>query len=54
MTRAIFACGGLPDLHLALRILAPRSYFLNIPRDIEEAAMVDGCSRLKAIFKTQR
>jgi multiple sugar transport system permease protein len=32
-------------------ILMLRSYFLNIPRDIEEAAMVDGCSRLKAIFK---
>jgi multiple sugar transport system permease protein len=33
-------------------ILMLRSYFMNIPRDIEEAAMVDGCSRLKAIFKT--
>jgi multiple sugar transport system permease protein len=33
-------------------ILMLRSYFLNIPRDIEEAAMVDGCSRLGAIFRT--
>ena len=33
-------------------ILMLRSYFMNIPRDIEEAAMVDGCSRLGAIFRT--
>ncbi|KRE07560.1 hypothetical protein ASE63_22970 [Bosea sp. Root381] len=33
-------------------VLMLRSYFLNIPRDIEEAAMVDGCSRLGAIFRT--
>lgn len=33
-------------------ILMLRSYFINIPRDIEEAAMVDGCSRLGAIFRT--
>ena len=33
-------------------ILMLRSYFINIPRDIEEAAMVDGCSRLGAIFST--
>lgn len=33
-------------------ILMLRSYFLNIPRDIEEAAMVDGCSRLGAVFRT--
>jgi multiple sugar transport system permease protein len=32
-------------------ILMLRSYFLNIPRDMEEAAMVDGCSRLGAIFR---
>src|ERR1035438_4971945 len=32
-------------------ILMLRSYFLNIPRDIEEAATVDGCSRLGAIFR---
>jgi multiple sugar transport system permease protein len=32
-------------------ILMLRSYFLNIPRDIEEAAMVGGCSRLRAIFQ---
>ncbi len=33
-------------------ILMLRSYFLNIPRDIEEAAMVDGCTRIGAIFRT--
>lgn len=33
-------------------ILMLRSYFLNIPKDIEEAAMVDGCSRVGAIFRT--
>lgn len=33
-------------------VLMLRSYFLNIPRDIEEAAMVDGCTRLGAIFRT--
>jgi multiple sugar transport system permease protein len=32
-------------------ILMLRSYFLNIPKDIEEAAMVDGCSRLGAILR---
>lgn len=33
-------------------VLMLRSYFLNVPRDIEEAAMVDGCTRLGAIFRT--
>lgn len=33
-------------------ILMLRSYFLNIPKDMEEAAMVDGCSRVGAIFRT--
>lgn len=33
-------------------VLMLRSYFLNIPKDIEEAAMVDGCSRVGAIFRT--
>jgi multiple sugar transport system permease protein len=32
-------------------ILMLRSYFLNIPRDMEEAAMVDGCTRPGAIFR---
>lgn len=33
-------------------ILMLRSYFVNIPRDIEDAAMVDGCTRTGAIFRT--
>lgn len=33
-------------------VLMLRSYFINIPRDIEEAAMVDGCTRLGAVFRT--
>ena len=32
-------------------ILMLRSYFQNIPRDMEEAAMVDGCTRYGAIFR---
>ncbi|MBB4018945.1 MULTISPECIES: carbohydrate ABC transporter permease [Chelatococcus] len=59
----IFITFGLYDTRTALVIvyltftlpfciLMLRSYFLNIPRDIEEAAMVDGCSRLGAIFRT--
>jgi len=33
-------------------ILMLRSYFAQIPKDMEEAAMVDGCSRLGAIVRT--
>lgn len=33
-------------------ILMLRSYFTQIPKDMEEAAMVDGCSRLGAIART--
>ncbi|MCC7284287.1 MAG: carbohydrate ABC transporter permease, partial [Acetobacteraceae bacterium] len=33
-------------------ILMLRSYFINIPRDIEDAAMVDGCTRIGAVFRT--
>jgi len=33
-------------------ILMLRSYFAAIPREMEEAAMVDGCSRLGAIART--
>lgn len=32
-------------------ILMLRSYFANIPASMEEAAMVDGCTRLGAIFR---
>jgi multiple sugar transport system permease protein len=33
-------------------ILMLRSYFAQIPKDMEEAAMVDGCSRIGAILRT--
>ena len=42
----------LPDLHPALLHPDAAQLFLNIPRDIEEAAMVDGCTRLGAVFRT--
>ena len=32
-------------------ILMLMSYFADIPRELEEAAMVDGCSRLQAIWR---
>lgn len=59
----IFITLGLYDTRLSLVIvyltftlpfciLMLRSYFLNIPKDIEEAAMVDGCTRAGAIFRT--
>ena len=28
-----------------------RSYFLTIPKDLEEAAMIDGCTRIGALFR---
>jgi multiple sugar transport system permease protein len=53
---------GLYDTHLLLilvlvsinqpfTIWMMRSFFMTIPKDLEEAAMVDGCSRLKAFVK---
>lgn len=46
---------GLILLHLL--IVVPyctwtlRGYFLNVPKDLEEAAMIDGCSRIGALFR---
>jgi multiple sugar transport system permease protein len=53
---------GLYDTHVLLilvlvsinqpfTIWMMRSFFMTIPKDLEEAAMVDGCSRLKAFVK---
>ena len=28
-----------------------RNYFLNVPRELDEAAMVDGCTRLQALWR---
>ena len=32
-------------------ILMLRAYFIEVPRELEEAAMVDGCSRLGAVVR---
>lgn len=53
---------GLLNTHIALilaytsfslpfSIWMLRGFFLNIPKEIDEAAMVDGCSRLNAVIK---
>ena len=53
---------GLYDTHLILILVMVsmnqpftiwmlRSFFMTIPKDLEEAAMVDGCSRFKAFIK---
>jgi multiple sugar transport system permease protein len=28
-----------------------RAYFMTVPRDLEEAAMIDGCNRMGALFR---
>ena len=46
---------GLALAHLILTMplvtWMTRSYFIAIPKELEEAALVDGCSPLKALFK---
>ncbi len=53
---------GLTDKHITLILaystfLIPyvmwlmRSFFLSLPRELEESAMIDGCSRYGALFK---
>lgn len=37
--------------NLPLGVLLSRDIILGLPREIEESALVDGCSRLKAIFR---
>lgn len=52
---------GLSDTHLGLILVytalnlpfcvwMARGYFLDLPREIEEAAMIDGCSRLRSLL----
>ena len=36
---------------IPLVIWMMRGYLINVPRDIEESAMVDGCNRLQAIWR---
>ncbi|NPV53375.1 MAG: carbohydrate ABC transporter permease [Firmicutes bacterium] len=53
---------GLLDTHIVLVLLYSafltpfviwimRGYFLTIPKDLEEAAMIDGCTRVSALFR---
>lgn len=41
----------LLTLNLPFAVWLQLSYLNQIPKDIEEAALVDGCSRVKALFK---
>ena len=41
----------LTSLNLPFALLLMKGFYDTIPRDFEEAAWVDGCSRLKAIFR---
>ena len=48
--------GELPSLFLpfmasALNVFLMRQFFLRLPREIEEAAMIDGCSRLGLLVR---
>ncbi len=58
----MFAAAGLRNTHIALYIayvtlqtpfsvFLMRSYFLSVPKDIEEAAFIDGCSILGIFFR---
>jgi len=38
-------------LHFALVVWMLRAFFQNIPRSIEDAALIDGCSRIGVLFK---
>ncbi len=59
---SVFATLGLRDTLLGLLVVYPavtipvslymlRNYFLTLPRDIEEAGIIDGCSRLGVIWR---
>ena len=41
----------LSAIHLPFVIWIVRSYFQSIPADLEEAALVDGATRLQALFR---
>ncbi|HDI32080.1 MAG TPA: carbohydrate ABC transporter permease [Thermofilum sp.] len=46
---------GLALVHLAYTLpfstLMLRSYFLGVPRDLEDSALIDGCTRFEALFR---
>jgi multiple sugar transport system permease protein len=47
LTLVVLEC----SFSLPFTIWILRGYFLSLPRELEDAAMVDGCSRLGALFK---
>jgi multiple sugar transport system permease protein len=56
MYAAVGLVGTLPSLFLpwmasAISIFLMRQFFVRLPREIEEAAMIDGCSRLGVFMR---
>jgi multiple sugar transport system permease protein len=56
MYTALGIVGTLPSLFLpwmasALSIFLMRQFFVRLPKEIEEAAMIDGCSRLGVVVR---
>lgn len=41
----------LPRLGLAIGVFMLRQFFLGVPMDLEEAALIDGCSRYRIFFQ---
>lgn len=46
-----YAAIVVPSLVSAFSIYLMRSFMYNIPKDLDEAAMIDGCNRLTALFR---
>ena len=44
----------VPQLVLPLGVFLMRQFFVNLPREVEEAARIDGCSRLGVLWSTSR
>lgn len=40
-----------PAMTIPVALYMLRSYFFTLPRDIEDAAMIDGCNRVQVIFR---
>lgn len=38
-------------INLPMAVLTMSAFFRSIPKELDEAAMIDGCSRIRAIFK---
>ncbi|QUQ65557.1 carbohydrate ABC transporter permease [Kutzneria sp. CA-103260] len=41
----------VPSLVTPLSVFLLRQFFLSLPRELEEAAWIDGCSRLRVLFR---